>query len=326
MLVPIGWTLWGVILLALLYGLVRAATERDTSPEVGAGVGVMLFAVLLALHAGVGFLFAWAVRRQSSVGIILLAILLGYPLAIAIARPLVMGHRERKWAKEDAKVGDFPDATLAALATAIRDDSVAELRRLLDGKAPPTGNDRAGNDLLAYAAEVVRTKGRGVESMRALLEAGADARGSRTGEGVDLLNHLGTAPGSVRRDAMRLLLEHGADPNAVHPASRGTPLGDVGGDPELVRLLVDRGADVDRPQGSGVPAVVHYIGANHWESALYLIERGARLDVANADGLSVDYYLKSWKESVYGAHPDGWERVKAAIAARRARMDGPPGL
>jgi hypothetical protein len=51
--------------------------------------------------------------------------------------------------------------------------------------------------------------------------------------------------------------------------------------------------------------------------ALYLIEKGARLDVANQHGLSVDYYLKDWKESVYGNHPEGWDRVRAAIEARR---------
>ena len=319
MLVPIGWTLWGIILLALLYGLVRVMTERNTSPEAGPGLGVMLFLVLLALHGGVGLLFAWAVRRQSSIGIILLAIVLGYPLVIAIARPLVMGYRSRQWEKEAARVGDFPDPTLAAMATAIRTEDVASLTRLLGGKAPPSGKDRAGNDLLAYAAEVVRLTGRGVESMRALLDAGADARASRTGEGVDLVNHLGTASGSARRDAIRLLLEHGADANAVHPPNRGTPIADAGDDLELVRVLVEHGADIDRLQGSGVPVIVHYIGANHWDSALYLIERGARLDVANADGLSVDYYLKSWRESVYGAHPEGWDRVKAAIEARRPR-------
>ena len=52
MLVPIGWTLWGIILLVMLYGLVRVMTERNTSPEAGPGLGVMLFLVLLALHGG----------------------------------------------------------------------------------------------------------------------------------------------------------------------------------------------------------------------------------------------------------------------------------
>ena len=318
MLVQIGWTLWGIILLALLYGFVRTLTERHTSPEAGPGLGTLLFLVLLAVHAGVGFIFAWAVRRQSSVGIILLAILLGYPLAIAIGRALVLGFRSRQWAKEDAKVGDFRDATLAAMAGTIRNDNVDELRRLLAGNAPPAGRDRAGNDLLAYTTELMRLNDKGVEPLRVLLEAGADARVSRTADGVDPLNNVMTVAGPIRLEAVRLLLAHGADPNIVSPRDGFSPLA-VGGDLPLLRMLLEHGADIDRLQGSGVPSVVHHIGGSHWDTALYLVEHGARLDVANADGLSVDYYLKSWDKSVYGAQPEGWERVKAAIAARRKK-------
>jgi hypothetical protein len=32
----------------------------------------------------------------------------------------------------------------------------------------------------------------------------------------------------------------------------------------------------------------------------------------------VDYYLNDWKESVYGEHPEGWDKVREAIAERRA--------
>src|SRR6185295_15466648 len=119
--------------------------------------------------------------------------------------------------------------------------------------------------------------------------------------------------------AMRLLLEHGADPNVVDPQSRNTPLGDVSSNPEIVRALVDGGADIDHVQSDGTPAVVRFIGTREWESALYLIEKGARLDLANSHGLSVDYYLHEWKESVFGDHPEGWDKVRAAIAARRAK-------
>ncbi len=31
----------------------------------------------------------------------------------------------------------------------------------------------------------------------------------------------------------------------------------------------------------------------HWDSAVYLIQRGAKLDVTNPDGLSVDYFLEA---------------------------------
>ena len=315
--VPLGWTLWGAIAVALLYFLVQSATQRESSPEVGQGFGVMVAVALLAIHAGVGLLFAWVIRRQSSVGLILLAILFAYPLAIAIARPLVMGYRSRQWEKESARVGDFPDTTLAPMATAIRADDVAALERLLGGKAPPTGKDRAGNDLLAYAVGLVRDRDRGVASVKALLDAGADVRGSRSGEGVDPVNLLAMSSYDSSREVIRMLLERGADPNAVDPRNGNTPLGNVPHNLELVRLLVERGADIDRVQSNGVTPVVGFIATTEWDTALYLIEKGARLDVKNSDGLSVDYYLESWRTSVYGAHPEGWEQVKRAIAARR---------
>ena len=50
---------------------------------------------------------------------------------------------------------------------------------------------------------------------------------------------------------------------------------------------------------------------------MYLIRRGANLDVTSPDGLSVDYYLKEFKDSVYGQHPKRWDRVRDAIQARR---------
>ena len=30
--------------------------------------------------------------------------------------------------------------------------------------------------------------------------------------------------------------------------------------------------------------------------------------------------LKDWKDSVYGEHPEGWDRLRAAIAARGKKL------
>jgi ankyrin repeat protein len=116
---------------------------------------------------------------------------------------------------------------------------------------------------------------------------------------------------------VRLLLEHKADPNLRDPITGNTPLNSVSGDAEVVRMLVEAGADIDALQPSGLPPVVGFISTRDWDSAIYLINKGARLDLKNADGLSVDYWLEQWKESVYGEHPEGWDRVRQAIAARR---------
>ena len=47
--------------------------------------------------------------------------------------------------------------------------------------------------------------------------------------------------------------------------------------PDLVRLLLDHGADIDGLDEYGQPPVVRFIGTQHWDTALLLVVRGARL-------------------------------------------------
>jgi ankyrin repeat protein len=235
-----------------------------------------------------------------------------------IARPLILGYKERKYAKIAARTGDFADSTLRSMADAIRANDATTLARLLNRQPPPAGKDLAGNDLLAFALIGVRDGKTGIDVLRALLDAGADARSSRTEHDEDVVNFMMLGSSDSVVDAVRLLLDHGADPNAVD-RSGDTPLRRLyNGKPELVRLLVDHGADIDRVQSDGVPAIVNLIGNQQWEAALDLVEKGAKLDVQNADGLSVDYYLNEWKESVNGEHPEGWDKLREAIERRRA--------
>jgi len=316
-MIAIAWALWGILLLGVLYGAVRMATERTSSPEAGPGLGLFLILVLLGILAGLAALLVWAGRRQSGGGLIFLVVLLAYPLVMLIARPVIMAYKQYKWDKEDAQHGDFRDKTLAAMATAIRANDVATLKSLLGSKAPPAGKDRAGNDLLAYAVSLVRQRESGIESVRALIDAGADVKASRSGENVDVLNIVTPPTSDSTKQLMRLLIEHGADPNAVDPRTGDTPIRNLDDDLDLLKLLVEHGADIDHIQSEGVPAVVNYVSTQKWDMALYLIEKGAKLDVVNQRGLSLDYYLKDWKESVYGNHPEGWDRVRKAIEARR---------
>jgi len=156
------------------------------------------------------------------------------------------------------------------------------------------------------------------EIAKLLLDAGADPRQTRMATGEDVVSYMVYGHSPDAHEALRALLQHGADPNVVNPQSGDTPLRSVYDDPEIVRALVDGGADIDRIQSDGTPAVVHFISTRQWESALYLIEKGANLDVVNSHGLSVDYYLNEWKDNVYGDHHEGWDKVREAIAARRA--------
>ena len=316
-LIQVSWTLWGVLMLFLLYMLVRVSTEGRGSPEAGPGLGIFAVLFVMMIMALLAWFLVIASRKQSTGGVITILVLLTYPLVMLVAQPVVRAYKEWSWANEEARNGAFGDATLKSMAQAIAGNDTLTLKQLLNGKAPPEGKDRAGNDLLAYALYVVRDKKGSAGPVRILLDAGADPNRSRTADGGDLVNFMVFGGSPAARESLRLLLEHGADPNAVDPQGE-TPIRHIYNEHEILRALVDHGADIDRIQPDGVPAIVHLISTRQWDSALYLIEKGAKLDIVNANGLSVDYYLNDWKESVYGEHPAGWDSVRAAIEKRRA--------
>ncbi|HEU4585843.1 MAG TPA: ankyrin repeat domain-containing protein [Gemmatimonadaceae bacterium] len=321
-LIPLDWMLWGALVVASIVSLVWALTDTTYTPEAGSGLGALVALIIALLVAAAGAALTVAARKRSVPGLIVVTVLLLWPGALLLARPIVLGYRSWSRTHSESKVGDFEDPILAAMARAIEANDTAALSHLLGDSTPSMETDRAGNDILAYSLIVLRDSGGGAEPVRILLDAGADPTITRMGNGEDVIGYFTRSHSHEMHHVMRLLLEHGADPNVVDPESGNTPLGEAGGDPELVRLLVEHGADIDRIQSNGIPAVVHFIGDRQWESALYLIEAGANLELKNDDGLSVDYYLEKWKTDVNGEHPDGWEKVRAAIAARRGMSEG----
>ena len=309
--------MWAILVALVLYGLLRVSTDRSTSPEAGRGLGVMVMVALLVVVAIVGVLLYVAIQKQSPWGMRIMVILVAYPIVMLIAMPVVSWYKTHSFESEYARVGDFRDPALKPIATAIAANDTATLTTLLAGKVP-AGFDKAGNDLLAYSLMAFRDRRGHVAPVRVLLEAGADPRSTIIGETKqDVLNYMVLGINEQGREVVRLLLEHRADPNLRDPITGNTPLNAVSGDAEVVRMLVEAGADIDALQPSGLPPIVGFISSRDWDSAIYLINKGARLDVKNADGLSVDYWLEQWKESVYGEHPEGWDRVRQAIAARR---------
>jgi hypothetical protein len=318
-LIPVCWTLLALIGVGALALIVMTLGDRTHSPEAGPGLGVFAALLILGLFAILAVLTTIAVRKQSAVWLVIMTLVLVWPLVGAVGRPLVMAYRRGVVSREEAKNGDFPDPALEAMAKAIATNDTTTLARLLGNRPPPDGRDRAGNDLLAYALVRVRDQRGDVGPVRVLLEAGADPQSSRIANRKDVVNYLVTSTYlPTVREALTMLLERGADPNLVDPETGETPLLFVYYDEETLHALVEHGANIDFAPPAHVPPVVALIGAQKWDMALYLIEKGANLDSKNESGSSVDYWLNEWKNGIYGRQDEGWERVKAAIAKRRA--------
>lgn len=159
------------------------------------------------------------------------------------------------------------------------------------------------------------------ESYEALLKYGADPNVIMSGKRV--VTHWA----AIEEDSwwLRLALEHGADPNLVNVGrgrpTEGTPLQFALGKRSMVipkdasffknvKLLVEHGADVDKPwppsprDGPNGPVVPYYPLAqaamyNDFEGVLYLLEAGADYRLAkcgNLGFLARIRELSEWRE------------------------------
>jgi ankyrin repeat protein len=102
---------------------------------------------------------------------------------------------------------------------------------------------------------------------------------SRDGE----TTHLYWASAQGELDLVRLLLDEGADANERSPDGEGTPLCAAAchGDTEIVRELLDHGADPDLKEDDWFTPLRWAASNGHLETALVLLDRGADPDLGS---------------------------------------------
>ena len=141
---------------------------------------------------------------------------------------------------------------------AVADGDVDGVRKAVEQGAP-------GELALAMAAA-----GGKDDVIRMLLARGVDPNEPAEGRCPPLTNAAGMGHGS----SVELLLKAGADPNAGSPLVLAAE--SCAADARLIKLLVAVGADVNRPDRSGLTPLQAAISAERTDLAVLLRELGAR--------------------------------------------------
>ena len=155
-----------------------------------------------------------------------------------------------------------------------------------------------------------------------LLDQGAGADG---GESGFTLLHLAAFSGAS--DVVRLLLERGFDPNAGHDEGSGPPLfqAAMGGDPLVVKALLEHGADVGLRGSSWGWTPLHvavsaltagYAKGTAIDVARLLLDQGADIRAQDNEGRTPLHLAVT-----YNADDDVFRELVAVLVSERAPID-----
>ena len=185
---------------------------------------------------------------------------------------------------------------------AIRNNDIKELKTLFDQGADPNGYDEDGDHLLMYAAlyssidcmQLLIEKGSNVnakngldetalmwavhdlEKMKLLIQRGADVNAkAKTGNTALLITSIGHG----KYDAVKLLLDKGADASALNNKKENALIrAALFGDTATVSLLLSKGIQVDAIAADSSTALFNATLNANRPVIIQLLERGADPD------------------------------------------------
>lgn len=177
------------------------------------------------------------------------------------------------------------DDASEAFYSAIRGNDLAQLKTLLSQGADANTRDARGEMPLMYTAIVGS-----LDAMKLLLEKGAD---------VNAQNQFGSTAliwSATDKAKVELLLEHGANPNLASKRGRTPVLVAAMSDRSapIVRLLIDKGADVQAKDFLKTTALKAATFGNDSETVRLLLEAGLDPNAADLPGLTPLMMAAGW--------------------------------
>lgn len=178
------------------------------------------------------------------------------------------------------------DGRHLAAAKAIEDNAIQDLPRLLEGLEV----DAPGkNDISLMWFAILRERHQALET---LVRAGSKPQ-------AQVVQGLGTplAYALLHTDSRFLaaMVDGGFDPNYVNEAGSPLLVSAAGADGNLasVKLLLERGAHIDATDALGRTALHRSISTFEAETAIFLIDGGARLDSVTLNGVTPAWAVHS---------------------------------
>ena len=159
-----------------------------------------------------------------------------------------------------------PAQATEALFQALHNADARAVKRALDGGANPNAKDAEGTPAVMAAALFG-----GAESVQALLDHGADANATNAAGATALMWAIPDL------SKVKLLVAHGANVNARSVNLQRTPLliaASYPGTVELLKLLLDKGAELHAKDGRGGTALGRAVLTADVTVVRFLVERG----------------------------------------------------
>ena len=319
-----AWLLFAIDAFMVIATIVSPNLGDDAAGR-GVALGYGMVALAFLLIGGAALFFGG--RAHSRVAVTGSLTLLALPLLLFFGTDLEnLVHSGTGWFS-DRKVGRYPQPAQRELAQAIQAGDPAAMRKILAARPNLNARDDAGNDMLGFAVSMSTTLATGVspenriEAVRLLLEAGMDPNQARSVYGgatfFDLSRNL---KDPTDADIFRLFLDHGANPNAI--GIEGSPvIFDTWQNLDSVRAVLDHGGQVDIRAKDGTTPLLFYVANGRWDAALLMLDRGADVNVQNHSGATLEVALENRKrisEQLPEPLPEGYNKVKAAIASKRS--------